>query len=74
MDISKVKITQKDIDLILAKAVPAQPAGIVGDACSVYSTARPLLETAIAILRCVYPPASTALATVLAIMDKVCAP
>jgi hypothetical protein len=72
MDISQVKIAQKDIDVVLARATPAQAASFVGDACTVYKQARPFIETAITILKIFYPPASTALAALVAILDKVC--
>lgn len=72
MDIGAVKVTQKDIERVLAKAAPAQAAGFTGDACQIYSQARPLIEVAIGILNAIYPKAAVALAAVVAIMDKLC--
>ena len=72
MDLSKVKITQKDIDRVLAEATPATPAGFTGDACKAYGEARPFIQVAIGILTALYPPGSTALAAVVAVMDQAC--
>ena len=72
MDLQGVKITKADVDRILKEARPARPAGFTGDACKVYSKARPLILTAVAILSFVYPPAATAIASLVAIMDKAC--
>ena len=74
MEIHSVKITQQDIDRILAKATPAQPAGFTGDVCETYAGIRPLIETAIGILKYLLPPAAIALATAVAILDKCCEP
>ncbi len=72
MDIHKVKITQKDIQRVLDEAKPAAPAGVADDVCGVYKEARPLLKIAITVLGVLYPPASTAIATVIAILDQAC--
>lgn len=72
MDIHSVRIEQKDIDRVLARAAPAEPAGLVGDACQVYRTARPTLEIAITLLTTLYPRGARALAAVVAIVDVAC--
>jgi hypothetical protein len=72
MDIHKIKITQKEIDRIVAQASPAQPSAFAGDACAAYGEARPFLQTGIAILNFVYPPAASAIAAAMVILDKAC--
>lgn len=72
MDIHDVKISKKDIDRATAMATPAQAASFTGDACEIYRTAKPLLQVAVSILKVLYPPASSAIVAVIAIMDKVC--
>jgi hypothetical protein len=71
MDIHSVKITQQDIQRVVDETKPAVPGG-VGDACTVYKDARPLLKIAISILAFSYPPASAALASAVAILDQAC--
>ena len=72
MDMHNVKITQQDIQRVLAEANPKAPAGVAADACTTYKEARPLLKVAISVLSFAYPPASTALATAVAILDQAC--
>jgi hypothetical protein len=72
MDLAKVKITHKDIERVLAEANPAVPAAFAGDACKAYADARPYIQVAIAILTALYPPGSSALAAIVAIMDQAC--
>ena len=72
MDIKSVQVTQQDIDRVLAAAAPAQPAGIVGDACGVFNQVKPYLQIAITILTVFYPAGAKAVAAVIAIMDKAC--
>jgi hypothetical protein len=72
MDLAHVKIRKQDIEVILAEARPGRPASFTGDACTVYTKARPFLVTAVAILNAVYPPAASAVAALMAIMDQAC--
>ena len=72
MDIHNITITQNDIQRVLAEARPAAAAGANLDPCALYQEARPILKIAITILGVTYPPASSALATAIAILDKLC--
>jgi hypothetical protein len=72
MDIHSVKVSKEDIQRVLDESKPAVPGGAAANACDTYKEARPLLKVAISILSFAYPPASTALATAVAILDQAC--
>ena len=73
MDVHSVSITQKDIDLVAAEVSPALAAGVtIGDACTVYKAARPILMIAITILQIFYKPGALAVTSVVAILDTAC--
>ncbi len=73
MDIHSVSISKKDIDLVAAEASPAIAGGMtVGDACTVYKQARPILMVAISILSVLYPQGAAALTATIAVLDAAC--
>jgi hypothetical protein len=72
MDIASIKITQKDIDRVLAESKPGKATAFTGDVCSVYKDIRPILIVAQGVTSFVFPPASTAIAAAVAIIDKLC--
>lgn len=72
MDVHAVKISQAEVELELAKATPAIPAGTAEDACAAYRRVRPAIDIALPILSFVYPPGAAAVATVKVILDKAC--
>lgn len=72
MDIHAIKITQKDLERVSAEIAPAETAGFVGDACTIYTEARPVLLVAGTVLKFVYPAASEAITAVVAILDASC--
>lgn len=76
MDFHSISVTKAEVDLLLAEAAPAEPAGMVDDAvedaCTAYQRVRPILEIALPILTFLYPPGAAALATTRVILDKAC--
>jgi hypothetical protein len=72
MDIHAVKVSKKEVDIALAKANPAIPAGHAEDACDAYRRVRPAIDITLPLLGVLYPPGAAALATIKVILDKAC--
>lgn len=73
MDIHSVTVKQADIDRVEAELAPAVATGVtLGDACTVYKTARPILMIAITVLAIFYKPGAEAVTAAVAILDTAC--
>ena len=76
MDVHSVRIQQADIDRVKAELDPAVATAValptLGDACTIYKTARPILMIAVTVLQVVYKPGAEAITAAVAILDAAC--
>jgi hypothetical protein len=72
MRFQDVKITQQDLERILAEANPAQAASFVGDGCQVYHENRHYILAGISVLSAIYPVAASAIGAMAALIEKAC--
>ena len=72
MDIRSVRVSQEEIDIVLARTMPAAPAVATADPCTLYRNNRHYLQIALALLSVWFPPGAAALAAMIAIIEKAC--
>lgn len=72
MDIKNIKISEKDIEAIMAEAEPVSPAAFQEDACSHYLEKRHFAVAAISLLAPGSPDIAAVLGAMIAILDKAC--